>query len=238
MSDSDRSLFPHLDPTPPQALPAGASDTAQAPSAEALAALAEEEGVPTRIESPRIGGRLSSPVGRLEGASVEADQTPPTPRRLRNAEPPPASEHEDDAHLTKRELINRIRSRNRSAKAEFLAGFDDNSLGEGPNLKAGIGFDTRDIVLSATVSIDMNPTRQVEVVYGDFDPDLTRSLLETCADCAEDPEIIEYRGLTYFNWEDEGNVGASLALSGAQPAFDALGRGGRFRHGDGSRGSR
>lgn len=111
--------------------------------------------------------------------------------------------------------------------SDFLAGFDDNSFKDGPDLKAGIGLDTRDIALSANIYIEQNPARQIDVVYGNFNPDLTRNLLETCSECAETPDIVEYRGQTYFSWGGDGNVGAAVSRGGAQPAFDARGRGGK-----------
>src|SRR5690606_2179271 len=100
-------------------------------------------------------------------------------------------------------------------------------LEEMPDLKAGIGFDTRDVVASGRPQED-HPLRKVEIVVGAFDPQLTRSLLEECAGCAEAPEAVSYGGEVYYRWGGAGLAPPNLRARFEPPLFVYLGRGGRL----------
>ncbi|MEM7680972.1 MAG: hypothetical protein AAF288_03355 [Planctomycetota bacterium] len=161
MPNAERSLFPDLSYDAPLGdLPASAAAaTDPAVSAEALAAMAEAEGVPTQLDlsaalaerKQELAERASSdplavlreraeasdPVQALTPTAAQADaasQASATARPERPAVTPATNADPDDTAdttaLSKRELINRIRVRNRTAAPEFLANFDEPALRE------------------------------------------------------------------------------------------------------------
>lgn len=133
MHDAERPLFPERTPAdarpdPSEALHAAAADASsgEGSSVDALAALAEAEGVPTADDR----GVLFAPAHPNPHPQDVDDMGRPridAPVSERSESPAP-NPQEDPQDLSKRELINRIRVRNRSAAPEFLAGFDEPEL--------------------------------------------------------------------------------------------------------------
>jgi hypothetical protein len=110
---------------------------------------------------------------------------------------------------------------------DWISGYSRDYLQEMPDLKAGIGFDVRRVIASGRIH-EEDPWNRTEVVVGEFDPELTRTLLEECADCAAAPEAVTYSGATYFRWGGEGVSGADLRNRHKPPILDELGRGGQL----------
>lgn len=92
------------------------------------------------------------------------------------------------------------------------------------NTRPYFGFDRRDMNQVA-VAGDGNQPVTVEVYMGEFDPDLTASLLAECDECVEADQP-EYNGISYYAWGD--NATGRLKDRFAPPAFDAIGRGGKM----------
>jgi len=85
-----------------------------------------------------------------------------------------------------------------------------------------LGFDLRDIHRNAEAGL---PPEVLEVVQGDFDPDVTARALAACAEC-EAHEESERHGIKFYSWGEDRAVSLQKRL--APPAFDRLGRGGRI----------
>ena len=67
--------------------------------------------------------------------------------------------------------------------------------------------------------------RQVEIIRGRFDPDLTAEALKSCSECSP-PGLNEHRGVGFFSWAEDYQIYPDRRLE--PPAFDHVGRGGRI----------
>lgn len=64
-----------------------------------------------------------------------------------------------------------------------------------------------------------------DVVRGRFNSEVADATLKACIECPA-PGIEEHRGITFYSWGED--YAASRELQNSPPAFDHLGRGGRF----------
>lgn len=115
----------------------------------------------------------------------------------------------------------------------WLAGFPGRYVGSVPDRKAALGFDTRDVTISA-LSGESDSRRRpfMEVVLGDINGSLATQLMGECVMCAVPPDVVDYQERSYYSWFEglQGSIEARLGL----PVFDDLGRGGRLYIEDGA----
>ncbi len=81
-------------------------------------------------------------------------------------------------------------------------------------------FDIRNMDQSITTGVS-----GYDVVQGRFNSEAADATLKSCIECPA-PGIEEHRGITFYSWGED--YAASPELRNSPPAFDHLGRGGRF----------
>ena len=84
-----------------------------------------------------------------------------------------------------------------------------------------MGFDARNVDIAASGG---KQPFVLEVVMGEYDPEITQERLAECADCMPQEEF-RHRGYAYYSWGEDFK--GKLQERFAPPAFDALGRGGK-----------
>lgn len=104
----------------------------------------------------------------------------------------------------------------------FITGYEGRTAFQAFERRRYLGFDLRDIHRSAEVGL---PPEVLEIVQGDFDPEVTGQALAACTEC-EAPEESERHGIKFYSWGEDLAVDVQKIL--APPAFDHLGRGGRI----------
>ncbi len=85
-----------------------------------------------------------------------------------------------------------------------------------------LAFDQRHVDQSVRTGAE---PKTLVVLMGRFDPAATDSALVACGECPS-PERVTYRGVPYYRWGPDFEIGGELRLS--PPVFDQYGLGGRW----------